>query len=65
MSDEPEIRIEQQAPDKFSLNVLFEGRNFDCGNYISRVAALQAGRLFAERKKGEAESRRKRPRGRR
>lgn len=65
MSNEPEIRIEQQAPDKFSLIVLFEGRSFDCGNYISRVAAMQAGRLFVERKKGESGSHKKRPRAKR
>lgn len=65
MSQESEIRVEQQGPDKFSLIVLFEGQSFDCGTYISRVAAMQAGKLFIDRKKGESEGRKKRPRGKR
>ena len=65
MSQESEIRVEQAGPDKFTLTVLFEGQSFDCGTYVNRVAALQAGRLFMERKEGEREGRKKRPRGKR
>ena len=65
MSNESEIRIEQLGPDKFGLTVLFGGQSFECGLYISRVAALQAGKLFVERKQGESEGRKKRPRGKR
>ncbi len=65
MSQESEIKVEQAAPDKFILTVLFEGQSFDCGTYITRVAALQAGKLFVERKEGEKEGRKKRPRGKR
>jgi hypothetical protein len=61
MSD-TDIRIEQTGPEKFLLTILFDGQSFDCGSYITRVAALQAGRLFVERKEGEREGRKKRPR---
>lgn len=64
MSDS-EIKVEQLGPDKFALTVLFEGQSFDCGVYINRVAALQAGKLFVERKEGEKEGRKKRPKGKR
>ncbi|WP_158284516.1 hypothetical protein [Azospirillum sp. TSO35-2] len=33
-----------------------DGQRFDCGRYINRVAAMQAGRLFVQRKEGEAAS---------
>ncbi len=59
---EPMIRIEETGVEKFSLTVVFDGQSFDCGSYISRTAAAQAGRLFVERKQGEAAGRRKRPR---
>jgi len=62
---ESEIKVEQLGPDKFALTVLFEGQSFECGTYITRVAALQAGKLFVERKEGEKEGRRKRPKGKR
>jgi hypothetical protein len=65
MGDAPETRIEQLAPDKFALTVIFEGQSFECGTYINRVAALQAGKLFVERKEGEREGRKKRPRAKR
>ena len=64
MSDS-EIKVEQLAPDKFALTVLFEGQSFECGTYINRVAALQASKLFVERKEGEKEGRKKRPKGKR
>jgi hypothetical protein len=62
---ESEIKVAQLGPDKFALTVLFEGQSFECGTYINRVAALQAGKLFVERKEGEREGRKKRPRGKR
>ena len=65
MSDDSEIRIEQAGSDKFILTVLFEGQTFECGTYITRVAAMQAGKLFVDRKEGEREGRKKRPRGKR
>ena len=34
----------------------------ECGNYISRAAAMQAGRLFVQRKEGEAVGQRARTR---
>jgi hypothetical protein len=64
MSDS-EIKVEHLGPDKFGLTVLFEGETFECGTYINRVAALQAGKLFVERKEGEKEGRKKRPKGKR
>jgi hypothetical protein len=59
---ESAIRIEEIGDKKFTLTVMFEGQSFDCGAYISRAAAQQAGKLFVERKQGEAVGRRKRPR---
>jgi len=56
------IKIEEIGPQKFTLKVVFEGQEFDCGNYISRGAAMQAGKLFMERKEGEKQGRKKRPR---
>ena len=65
MNDKPEIKVEQIDPQKFALTVLFEAQSFDCGTYISRMAAMQAGKLFVERKEGEREGRKKRPKGKR
>lgn len=48
------IQIDEVGPQKFILVVTFDGRRFDCGNYISRAAAMQAGRLFVQRKESEA-----------
>jgi len=59
---ESDIKVEQLGPDKFALTVIFEGQSFECGTYVNRVAALQAGKLFVERKEGEKEGRKKRPR---
>jgi hypothetical protein len=59
---DPEILIEQIGSTDFRLTVIADGQRFDCGSYINRVAALQAGRLFVERKKGEESGRKKRPR---
>lgn len=59
---EREMIIEQVAPTDFRLTVIFDGERFDCGSYVNRVAALQAGQLFAERKKGEKCGQKRRPR---
>ncbi|EWY41250.1 hypothetical protein N825_31515 [Skermanella stibiiresistens SB22] len=56
------IQVDETGPQKFTLVVTFDGQRFDCGNYISRAAAMQAGRLFVQRKEGEAEGRRGRTR---
>lgn len=48
-----EIHIDEAGPQKFNLTVTFNGQRFECGNYISRAAAMQAGRLFVQRKEGE------------
>ena len=57
----PAIKVDETGPGTFVLTVIFEGRRFECGNYISRAAALQAGRLFVQRKVGEAAGQRGRP----
>jgi hypothetical protein len=57
------ITVEETGPQKFALTVVFEGQRFECGTYLNRAAAQQAGRLFVERKQGEAAGRKKRPRG--
>lgn len=48
------IIVDEVSPQKFTLAVVFGGQRFECGSYISRAAALQAGRLFVQRKEGEA-----------
>ncbi|WP_042688613.1 hypothetical protein [Azospirillum sp. B506] len=48
------ILIDDAGPQTFTLAVTFDGQRFECGNYISRAAAMQAGRLFLQRKEGEA-----------
>jgi hypothetical protein len=52
------IQVDEVGPQTFALTVMFDGQRFECGNYISRVAAMQAGRLFVQRKEGEAGGRR-------
>lgn len=52
----PSIVVDEAGPQKFTLTVIFAGQRFECGNYISRAAAMQAGRLFVQRKEGEAAS---------
>jgi hypothetical protein len=59
---EPSMLVQEIAPRKFSLTVTVGGQVFDCGSYISRAEATQAGKLFLERKQGEEAGRRKRPR---
>jgi hypothetical protein len=56
------IQVDELAPQAFALTVTFEGQSFACGRYLSRAAALQAGRLFVQRKEGEAASGRQRSR---
>lgn len=56
------IQVDEVAPQTFTLAVTFDGQRFDCGTYITRVAALLAGKLFAERKDGERGGRQKRAR---
>ncbi len=52
--DPADIEVAEAGPQTFTLAVTFQGQRFDCGRYISRAAALQAGRLFVQRKEGEA-----------
>ena len=59
---DPSILIEETAPKTFTLAVIYDGQRFDCGNYLTRPAALQAAKLFIERKDGEQTGRKKRPR---
>jgi hypothetical protein len=61
---EAHIQIDEIGPQKFTLVVIFAGQRFECGSYISRAAAQQAGRLFVARKQGEQEGRKKNPRKR-
>jgi hypothetical protein len=49
-----DIQVDEVGPQKFTLTVTFDGQRFECGSYISRAAAMQAGRLFVQRKEGEA-----------
>jgi hypothetical protein len=56
------IQIDEIGPQKFELVVIFAGRRFECGSYISRAAAQQAGKLFVARKEGEQTGRKKSPR---
>lgn len=57
------IQVEETGPQTFTLTVTFDGQRFECGTYISRPAAMQAGRLFVLRKEGEATGPRARGRG--
>jgi hypothetical protein len=47
------VQVDELGPQKFSLVVSCDGQRFECGTYISRAAALLAGRLFVQRKQGE------------
>jgi hypothetical protein len=57
-----EVQIQEIGPQKFALVVIFAGQRFECGNYISRAAAQQAGKLFIARKESEQVARMKAPR---
>jgi len=48
------ILVEETGPQSFALIVTFDGQRFECGSYLNRAAAMQAGRLFLQRKEGEA-----------
>jgi hypothetical protein len=63
--NESSVQINEIGPETFALTVIFDGQRFDCGTYLNRAAAMQAGRLFVERKQGEQAGRKKRPRGKR
>ena len=56
------LDIREIGPEMFELAVVFDGQRFECGNYLSRAAAQQAGRLFVARKEGEQAGRKKSPR---
>ncbi|CAK0762038.1 UTP--glucose-1-phosphate uridylyltransferase [Azospirillaceae bacterium] len=56
------IDVQELEPQKFALTVTFGGQRFECGFYINRTAAMQAGRLFVQRKEGEAVGQKRRPR---
>jgi hypothetical protein len=58
----PTIDIREAGPQTFELSVTFDGQRFECGNYLNRAAAQQAGRLFVARKEGERTARKKSPR---
>jgi hypothetical protein len=59
---EPIINIREAGPQNFELAVTFDGQRFACGNYLNRVAAQQAAKLFVARKEGERTGRQKSPR---
>jgi hypothetical protein len=59
---ESHIQIDEISAQKFELVVIVAGQRFECGNYISRAAAQQAGKLFIARKEGEQAGRMKAPR---
>jgi hypothetical protein len=56
------IDIREVGTQKFELSVTFDGQRFECGSYLNRAAAHQAGRLFVARKEGEQAGRKKSPR---
>ena len=56
------VEVEERGSQAFALAVVFDGRRFDCGVYVSRAEALKAARLFVQRKQGEQASRGKRRR---
>jgi len=64
MAKAPEGKMEivEAGPRNFTLTVVWDGQRFDCGTYLDRGSAMQAGKLFLARKEGEAEGRKKRPR---
>jgi hypothetical protein len=60
--DDHEVLVEERGRQAFVLAVVFDGRRFDCGVYVSRAEALKAARLFVQRKQGEQASRGRRQR---
>ncbi|MDR3515100.1 MAG: hypothetical protein P4M00_04730 [Azospirillaceae bacterium] len=61
-STEPVVSIDQIDAQTFTLSVTVDGQRFDCGNYLTRMAAVEAGRQFVRRKEGERAGRKSRPR---
>jgi hypothetical protein len=59
---ETEIRIDEVGPQSFALSVTYGGQSFGCGTYLSRAAAIQAAKLFLQRKEGESAGQKRRPR---
>jgi hypothetical protein len=60
--EDPQITIDQVTAQDFRLSVLVDGRNFDCGSYLTRMTAMQAAKLLIERKLAESKGQKKRPR---
>ncbi|MFM8681618.1 MAG: hypothetical protein ACKOGH_18785 [Alphaproteobacteria bacterium] len=60
--DDHKVEIEERGSQGFAMAVVFDGRRFDCGVYVSRAEALKAARLFVQRKQGEQSARGKRQR---
>jgi hypothetical protein len=60
--EDHEVLVEERGRQAFVLAVVFDGRRFDCGVYVSRAEALKAARLFVQRKQGEQASRGRRQR---
>jgi hypothetical protein len=60
--DDHKVEVEERGRNAFALAVVFDGRRFECGVYVSRAEALKAARLFVQRKQGEQASRGRRPR---
>jgi len=60
--DDHKVEVEERGSNAFALAVVFDGRRFECGVYISRAEALKAARLFVQRKQGEQASRGRRQR---
>ena len=40
------IVVDEAGPQNFTLAVMFDGRRFECGSYISRAAAMQRVTFF-------------------
>lgn len=60
--DDHKVEVEVRGRNAFALAVVFDGRRFECGVYVSRAEALKAARLFVQRKQGEQASRGRRQR---
>lgn len=60
--EDHKVEVEERGRNAFALAVVFDGRRFECGIYVSRAEALKAARLFVQRKQGEQASRGRRQR---
>ena len=56
------IAVQELGPNSFALVVTVAGQRFECGSYLNRPAALQAGRLFVQRKAAESVGQKRRTR---